>query len=55
VKIRFARVFWIGAAGIVVLAALIALVAIVRGSFSGTDARILLTLASAPTRARVRS
>ena len=45
-RIPFARVFWIGAAGIVVLAALVALVGIVRGSFSGTDARILVTLAA---------
>lgn len=45
-RIPFARVFWIGAAGIVVLAALVALVAIVGGSFSEDDVRVLLTLAA---------
>ena len=45
-KLRIARVFWIGAAGIVVLAALVALAAIVGGRFSDTDARILVTLAA---------
>jgi hypothetical protein len=46
VRIRFARIFWISAAGIVVLAALVGLATIVGGSFSDTDARILLTLAA---------
>jgi hypothetical protein len=46
VSISFARAFWIGAAGVVVAAALVALVAIVGGSFSDTDARILVTLAA---------
>ena len=41
---RLARVFWLGAAAILVAAALISLVAILRGSFSETDARILGTL-----------
>lgn len=45
-RIGLARVFWIGAAGIVVLAALIALFAIAGGSFSDNDFRILLTLAA---------
>jgi hypothetical protein len=46
VKLRSARVFWIGAAGIVILAALVALAAIIGGNFSDTDARILVTLAA---------
>jgi hypothetical protein len=46
VRIRFARIFWISAAGIVVLAALVGLATIVGGSFSDTDARILITLAA---------
>jgi hypothetical protein len=41
---RSARVFWLGAAAILVAAALIALVAVLRGSFSETDGRILGTL-----------
>ncbi len=41
---RLARVFWLGAAAILVAAALVSLVAIVRGSFSETDGRILGTL-----------
>jgi len=43
---RLARVFWIGAAAILVAAALVALVAVLRGDFSDTDGRILGTLAS---------
>jgi hypothetical protein len=43
---RLARVFWLGAAAILVAAALVALVAILRGSFSETDGRILGTLGS---------
>ncbi len=39
-----ARAFWIGAAGILILAALVAVAAIVRGDFGDTDARILGTL-----------
>ena len=42
---RLARVLWLGAAAILVAAALIALVAVLRGSFSETDGRILGTLA----------
>jgi hypothetical protein len=39
-----ARTFWIGAAAILVAAALVALAALLRGDFSETDGRILLTL-----------
>jgi len=41
---RLGRVFWIGAAAILVAAALVALVSVLRGEFSDTDGRILLTL-----------
>jgi hypothetical protein len=41
-----ARLFWLGAAGTVVLAALVALIAVLGGGFSDTDARILITLAA---------
>jgi hypothetical protein len=41
---RLARVFWIGAAAILVAAALVALVAVLRGDFSDNDGRILVTL-----------
>jgi hypothetical protein len=44
---RLSRVFWIGAAAILVAAALVALVAVLRGDFSDTDGRILGTLAAA--------
>ena len=44
---RLSRVFWIGAAAILVSAALVALVAVLRGDFSDTDGRILGTLAAA--------
>jgi hypothetical protein len=43
---RLARVFWIGAAAALVVAALIALAAVLRGDFSDTDGRILGTLAA---------
>lgn len=43
---RLARVFWLGAAAILVAAALIALVAVLRGSFSETDGKTLGTLAA---------
>jgi len=43
---RLARVFWISAAAGLVVAALIALAAVVRGDFSDTDGRILGTLAA---------
>jgi len=44
-RFRLARIFWIGAAAILVVAALVALVAVLRGDFSDTDGRILGTLA----------
>jgi len=44
---RLSRIFWIGAAAILVAAALVALVAVLRGDFSDTDGRILGTLAAA--------
>jgi hypothetical protein len=40
-----ARVAWLGAAAIIVVAALVALGAILRGDFSETDGRILGSLA----------
>lgn len=43
-RLRLRRIFWIGAAAILVVAALIALAAILRGGFSDNDARVLLTL-----------
>ena len=43
---RLRRVFWIGAAAILVVAALVALAAVAQGNFSETDGRILMTLAS---------
>jgi len=45
-KLRLARIFWMGAAAIVVAAALVALGAVVRGDFSDADGRILVTLAA---------
>ena len=45
-RLRLARVFWIGAAAILVAAALVALGAVVRGDFSENDGRILVTLAA---------
>ncbi len=45
IRVRFARIFWIGAAAIIVAAALVALTSIVRGDFSDTDGRIIGTLA----------
>ncbi|HXG75106.1 MAG TPA: hypothetical protein VNJ53_00910 [Gaiellaceae bacterium] len=44
--IRLGRIFWLGAATILVAAAAVALAAIVRGDFSDTDVRILGTLAA---------
>ena len=43
-RARLARLFWIGAAALLCVAALVALLALLRGSFSDTDGRILLTL-----------
>jgi hypothetical protein len=45
-RVRLSRIFWIGAAAILVAAALVALVAVLRGDFSDTDVRILVTLAA---------
>ena len=42
--IRYARIFWIGAAGALVLAALIGISALLSSDFSETDGQILLTL-----------
>jgi hypothetical protein len=42
--VRYARIFWIGAAGAVVLSALIGISALVRAEFTETDGQILLTL-----------
>ncbi len=41
---RVTRIFWLGAAAALVVAALVAIAAIVGGSFDDTDGRILLTL-----------
>jgi hypothetical protein len=41
---RYARVFWIGAAGTLVLAALIGISSLLRSDFSDTDWKVLLTL-----------
>ncbi len=43
-RARLARLFWIGAAALLCAAALVALVALLRGRFTDTDARILLTV-----------
>lgn len=45
-RTRLSRIFWIGAAAILVAAALVALAAVVRGDFSENDGRILVTLAA---------
>ena len=44
---RLRRFFWIGAAGLLGLAALISIVALLRGEFTDTDGKILGTLAAA--------
>jgi hypothetical protein len=44
-RLRLRRIFWRGAATILVVAALVALAAVVKGNFSETDGRILGTLA----------
>lgn len=41
---RLARTFWLGAAAVLVAAALVAIVALLRGELTDTDAHILLTL-----------
>ena len=45
-RLRLRRIFWIGAAAILIAAALVALAAVVQGDFSNTDGRILVTLAA---------
>ena len=42
--VRYARIFWIGAAGALVLAALVGISSLLRSDFSETDWQILLTL-----------
>jgi hypothetical protein len=42
--VRYSRIFWIGAAGALVLAALIGISSLLRSDFSDTDWKILLTL-----------
>jgi hypothetical protein len=46
-RVRLSRILWIGAAAILVAAALVAVVAVLRSDFSDTDGRILGTLAAA--------
>jgi peptidoglycan/LPS O-acetylase OafA/YrhL len=43
-EVGFRRLFWIGAAGLLGLAALISIVALVRGDFTDTDWKILASL-----------
>jgi hypothetical protein len=43
-RARLRRIFWIGAAAILVVAALIGVAAVAGGHFSSTDGKILLTL-----------
>ena len=45
-RLRLRRILWIGAAAILVAAALVALAAVLRGDFSDNDGRILVTLAA---------
>ena len=45
-RVRLSRIFWIGAAAILVAAALVALAAVLRGDLSDTDWRILGMLAT---------
>ena len=42
--VRYARIFWIGAAAVVVLAALIGISALLRSDFTETNGQILLTM-----------
>ncbi len=43
--VRLSRIFWRGAAAILLAAALVALGSVLKGNFSSTDGRILGTLA----------
>ena len=45
-RVRLSRIFWIGAAVVLAAAALVAIAAILRGDFSDSDGRILVTLAA---------
>jgi peptidoglycan/LPS O-acetylase OafA/YrhL len=45
--VGFRRLFWIGAAALLGVAALISIVALLRGEFTETDGKILGTLAAA--------
>lgn len=45
-KLRLSRIFWMGAAAILIVAAFVALGAVVKGDFSDNDGRILVTLAA---------
>jgi hypothetical protein len=45
--LRLSRIFWIGAAAILIAAALVALESVIRGDFSENDGRILATLTAA--------
>ncbi len=42
--VRYARIFWIGAAGVIVLAALLGISALLRSDFTETDGQVLLTM-----------
>ena len=44
IGVRYARIFWIGAAGVLVLAALIGISSLLRSDFTETDWQVLLTL-----------
>jgi hypothetical protein len=43
-RVRLSRIFWIGAAGALVLAALVGISSLLRSEFSDTDWQVLLTL-----------
>lgn len=45
-RVKLTRLFWIGAAVVLAAAALVAIVAVLRGGFSDTDGKILGTLAA---------
>ncbi len=43
-RVRLSRIFWIGAAAILIVAALVAIAGLLRSDFTDTDGKILLTL-----------
>lgn len=43
-RVRLSRIFWIGAAAILIVAALVAIAGLLRSDFTDTDSKILLTL-----------